>query len=107
MDASAIAQTALQPAVPKIPHVDPGKKGFEAEARKQAEDFEAVFLTTMLGEMFSGIKTDPPFGGGPSEQTFRGLLIGEYAKELSHSGGIGIAEQVYREILATQEGVNQ
>ncbi len=106
MDAFAIAQTTLRPAAPKTLHVDPGKKGLQAQARKQAEDFEAVFLTTMLGEMFSGIKTDPPFGGGPSEQTFRGLLIGEYAKEMSRSGGIGIAEQVYREILATQEGVH-
>ncbi|MGI9385791.1 MAG: rod-binding protein [Methyloligellaceae bacterium] len=76
----------------------------KAAARKAAEDFEAVFLTTMLQSMFTGLKADPPFGGGHSEEVYRSVLIGEYASEMSRSGGVGIADHVYREILAAQEG---
>lgn len=73
-------------------------------ARKAATEFEAVFLTTMLEGMFQGLKTDAPFGGGPAEKSYRSMLVGEYAGELARSGGIGIADHVYREILAAQEG---
>lgn len=75
-----------------------------AAARAAAQDFEAVFLTTMLSGMFEGLKTDPPFGGGHAEQSYRSLLVAEYAKAMSARGGIGIADHVYREIIAAQEG---
>ncbi|MGI9381597.1 MAG: rod-binding protein [Methyloligellaceae bacterium] len=78
-----------------------------ANARKAAEEFESVFLTSMLEGMFSGLKTDAPYGGGHSEKVYRSLLVGEYAKEISRSGGIGIADHVYREILAAQEGASK
>ena len=73
-------------------------------ARKAAEEFEQTFLTTMLESMFQGVETSPPFGGGHAEQQFRSVLLGEYAKDIAKSGGIGIADAVYREILAIQEG---
>ena len=72
-------------------------------ARKAAEDFEAVFLTTFLEGMFAGLKTDPPFGGGNSEKVYRSMMLGEYAKDLAAGGGLGIADHVYRELLAVQE----
>jgi Rod binding domain-containing protein len=74
------------------------------EARQAAEEFEATFLTSMLESMFQGIKTEAPFGGGHAEQQYRSILLGEYASEISKTGGIGIADAVYREILAIQEG---
>lgn len=76
------------------------------QALETAKDFEAVFLSTMFQQMFAGLKTEAPFGGGYGEEVFRDMLAGEYAKEVSHSGGIGLADQVYREILAIQEGQN-
>ena len=45
------------------------------QARKIAEDFEAVFLTQMLQPMFEGIKPEAPFGGGNSETMWRGMQI--------------------------------
>ena len=72
-------------------------------ARKAAEEFEAVFLTTMLEGMFTGLDAEAPFGGGPSEKTYRSMLTAEYAKEISKQGGVGIADQVTREMLAIQE----
>lgn len=75
----------------------------DAAARKTAGEFEAMFLTQMLEHMSSGIKTDGPFGGGQGEQMFRSLLNQEYAGALSARGGIGIADHIYRQILALQE----
>ena len=72
--------------------------------RKAAEEFEQTFLTTMMESMFAGVETSAPFGGGHAEQQFRSVLLGEYAKDMAKTGGIGIADEVYREILAIQEG---
>jgi len=75
----------------------------KTSARKAANEFEAVFLNTYLEGMFDGLKTDGPFGGGQGEKMYRSLLLGEYSKSITASGGLGIADQVYREILAIQE----
>jgi Rod binding domain-containing protein len=52
--------------------------------------------------MFSGIKTDGPFGGGHAENVYRSMMSQEYAKSISKSGGVGLADHIYREILAKQ-----
>lgn len=75
----------------------------DAAARKTANEFEAMFLSQMLEHMTAGIKTGGPFGGGQGEEMFRSLLNQEYAGMLTKSGGIGIADHVYRQILALQE----
>ena len=74
--------------------------------RRAAEDFEAVFLSQMLAPIFATIKTDALFGGGPSEDIYRSLLVEEYGKSIAAAGGIGIADQVQREILAIQEAMS-
>lgn len=72
-------------------------------ARRTAEKFEAFFLTRMLDEISSGLETDGPFGGGHGEKVFRGMLNEQYAETITRTGGLGIADSVYREILAIQE----
>lgn len=72
-------------------------------AMETAKQFEQVFLTTYLESMFSGLKTEAPFGGGTGENVFRSLLLNEYAGGMAGTGGIGIADQVYREMLKMQE----
>jgi flagellar protein FlgJ len=71
--------------------------------REIAEEFEAVFLNTMLETMFAGVKTDGMFGGGQSEGMYRSMMNQEYANAIAKSGGIGIADDLYEEILRTQE----
>ena len=73
-------------------------------AREAAQEFEAVFLSQMGSHMFSGLATDGPFGGGPSEQTYRAMLYQEFGKVLAKAGGVGIADAVMREMLKIQEG---
>ena len=73
------------------------------QARKIADDFEAVFLSQMLKPMFEGIKPEAPFGGGNSEAMWRSMQIEEYGKAITKAGGIGIADTVFREIIKLQE----
>jgi len=75
----------------------------EAKARKSAEDFEGVFLQTMVQEMLSGLGKDGPLGEGEAGGAWRGLLVQEYASTMAHSGGVGVADSVYRSILALQK----
>lgn len=73
------------------------------DAREAAESFEAFFISQMLSNMFSGIETDPLFGGGQGETVFRSLMIDEYGKSIASSGGLGIADNVMSELVRLQE----
>ena len=72
------------------------------KSKDAARKFESQFLAQMLGQMFQGIETDGPFGGGHGEEMFRSLLTDSMAKEMTKAGGIGLADTVQREILKLQ-----
>ena len=82
----------------------PGVSGVTSreQARRVAEEFEAMFLSQMLAPMFEALDTDGLTGGGDAEKAFRPILVEEYAKQMSAQGGIGLADQVYTEILRMQ-----
>ncbi|MEQ9640474.1 MAG: rod-binding protein [Alphaproteobacteria bacterium] len=86
-----------RPQAPAEPQRDP-------RAWATAKDFESFFVSQMLEQISTGIKTDGPFGGGHAEKIYRSMMNGEYAKAITQTGGIGLADTVYREILALQEG---
>jgi Rod binding domain-containing protein len=75
----------------------------KAKAHAAAVDFEAVFLNSMFQQMFTGIDGEGPFGGGGAIGVWRSFLSDQYAKTFAKSGGIGIADHVYRSLLAQQE----
>lgn len=68
-----------------------------------AKEFEAMFLSEMLAHMFSGIESDPMFGGGHGEDMFRGLLVSEYGKEIAKGTGIGISDQIRAMMIDLQQ----
>ncbi|MCX2722051.1 rod-binding protein [Roseibium salinum] len=72
--------------------------------REAAEEFEAVFLNTMLQNMFTGLDDGGTWGAGTGSDAWQSLLIDEYAKTIAQTGGIGLADNVERELLALQEG---
>lgn len=74
----------------------------EAVAERTGREFEAMFLSQMLQPMFETVETNAMFGGGPGEDAFKGLLVDEYGKMIAKSGGVGIADQVKRQILEFQ-----
>lgn len=87
------------PAVPSRAAVN----GSQTKARAAAQDFEAVFLNSMFEHMFTGMDGDGPFGGAGAAGVWRSFLTQEYSKTIAKAGGIGIANDVYRSLMAHQE----
>ena len=77
--------------------------GVTARLRAQAQDFESVFLSTMFQSMFTAIEGDGPMGSTTGVAPWRSFITQEYAKSFTQKGGIGLADQVYRELLTRQE----
>ncbi|MEM7568911.1 MAG: rod-binding protein [Pseudomonadota bacterium] len=71
--------------------------------RLAAEEFEGMFLSTLLETLFSGLETDGPFGGGHSEEMYRSMMVQEYGKAISKAGGIGLADTLEKQLLSLQE----
>jgi flagellar protein FlgJ len=83
--------------------VGAAKSAVRAKARATATDFEASVLTVMFGQMMTGIDGEGPFGGSGAGGVWRSFLGDEYAKSFAKAGGIGLADHVYRALLAQQE----
>lgn len=94
---------ALAPGLtPSLPGAASKAEPIADKARATAQDFEAVFLNIMFGQMFAGVG-EGPYGGGHAAGVWRSFLTDEYAKSFAKNGGIGIADQVYRALLEQQE----
>ena len=76
--------------------------------RQSAVDFEGVTIGEMLQPMFDTIDTSSGlFGGGAAEAQFRSMQVLELGKQIANNGGIGLADSVYRQMLAMQETAQQ
>jgi peptidoglycan hydrolase FlgJ len=68
-----------------------------------AQDFESVFLGSMFGEITKHLSGDGPLGGeGAGGDAWRSMLTDELGKSVSLSGGVGIAPQIYSELIRLQ-----
>jgi flagellar protein FlgJ len=97
---SATAGSATDGATPS-----PAETAKRAAIAKSSKDFEASFLSVMLGQMFKDVNTAAPFGGGPGEDAFKSFMTDAMAKQVVKSGGIGLASTVQKEMLKLQ-GLN-
>lgn len=75
----------------------------EANARAKANEFEASFIAALLQPVFEGLARNNTFGGGFAEETWTGLLTEEYAKGIAGSANLGIADQVYNQLIKLQQ----
>jgi peptidoglycan hydrolase FlgJ len=74
---------------------------------KTAKDFESMFLENMMQQVFPQEVGEGPAGeNGTGGQIYRGMMVNEMAKQVAKSGGVGIAESVYRQMLQMQERSN-
>ena len=83
---------------PGLPRATPEQL---ARIGKVSRDFEASFLSVMLGEMTAGVKAGD-FGGGQGEDTFRSFMNDAMAKSMTARGGIGLAPRLQAEMLHLQ-----
>jgi flagellar protein FlgJ len=75
----------------------------QTRAHAVAVNFEAQFLNSMFNEMFTDMGDDGPLGDGQGVGVWRSFLSEQYAKSFAKAGGIGIADHVYRALIAQQE----
>lgn len=73
----------------------------DAAMREAARAFEATFLAEMLKHAGFG-EVPEAFGGGTGEAQFAGLLREAHAHQLAEVGGVGLADQVFRSLVARQ-----
>ena len=76
-----------------------------ARVHKVAKDFEASFLSVMLGEMFKDVSAGD-FGGGQAEEAFKTMMTDAFAKSMTNRGGVGLAPALTRQML-TLQGLEQ
>jgi Rod binding domain-containing protein len=100
------APIAAPPTVARMPAAAPlaAARIFGADRKKAvAQEFEAVFLSNMLEEMFAGLEDEGPMGSGAGAGTWRSFLTDQYAKTIAAKGGVGLADHVHRQLIAMQE----
>ena len=74
----------------------------QKKAKAQAQDFEAMFLSSMFSQMTSGVKGEGPFGDTVGTGVWRSMLTEQYSKSFAKAGGIGISNDVYRTLILQQ-----
>ena len=72
-----------------------------AERAKQvATEFESMFIGQMLEHMLSGESMgDSLFGSSESDEIYQGMMVEQYSKAITRSGGIGIAQHIERTLI--------
>ena len=98
--AAAAINTAAQAVKTAAASVEDSAK--RAKIAETAKTFEASFLSVMMQQMFEGVKTSEPFGGGNGEEMFKSMLTDAMSKQVTKAGGIGLAPTIQREMLKMQ-----
>ncbi|WP_342165141.1 rod-binding protein [Methylobacterium sp. SD21] len=81
--------------------------GSATKIKKTATDFEKMFLENSLDRMTQSDGTDGPLGeNGTGGGVYRSMLTKEYANKIVQSGGVGIADSVFREMMKMQGATN-
>lgn len=74
------------------------------KARKTANDFEKMFLEQSLGQVTQNVGDDGPLGdNGTGGSVYRSMLMNEYAGQIVKNGGVGISDQIYKQMMQMQE----
>lgn len=70
----------------------------DAKLKKTCQDFEAMMVSQMLGQMRQTVQKTDLFGSGEKEQIFQGMLDSEIAKNVSQNGSMGIGKMLYEQL---------
>lgn len=70
-----------------------------AKIKQSAQDFEAIFLETMLKSMRQSVEKSGLIDGGNAERMYESMLDTEYAKQMASQNMTGIAGDIERQLL--------
>ncbi|AIQ93886.1 motility and Chemotaxis [Methylobacterium phyllosphaerae] len=84
------------------------KSASKAKAWKTATEFESMFLENSLDRLTQSDGTEGPLGeNGTGGGVYRSMLTKEYATQIVKSGGVGIADSIFREIMKMQGAASE
>lgn len=66
--------------------------------KESSQDFEAVFIRSLLKEMRKSIPENKLFPKSNAEEMYQEMLDGELASTMAATESLGIAQQVYRQL---------
>ena len=78
----------------------------ERKAKDACKEFEALFINMMLKELRATVNKSGLMDGGKAEELFTSLMDTQMSREMAAQGGIGLAEMLYRQMIAAS-GNNQ
>ncbi len=73
-------------------------RGESGSLEQVAEQFESLFLKTMLSSMRKASPGDPIFGDSQAHSTYREMFDQQLARDLAGKSGIGLAEVLVRQL---------
>ncbi len=73
------------------------------ELREACQGFEALFLDMMFREMRKTVPKDELFGESNAMDIYRDMHDSEVMKQVSKSGGIGLGDMLYKQLLPQLE----
>ncbi|HEV7337372.1 MULTISPECIES: rod-binding protein [Bosea] len=74
-----------------------------AKAKKTADEFETVFLENFTKSVMDSSGTEGPLGeNGTGGEVYRSMLTQEYARHLQKAGGLGLSDQILRDLIQVQ-----
>jgi len=98
---------ALTASSPKLPTVDPDKKGDPEAIREVAKQFESVFLHQVFKSMRSTVPKDGMLQSGFGGEVFTDMLDQKYADLASKSSSFGLADTIARQLMGADELVTR
>ncbi len=103
MDASSLS--SITSAFASKAYAGMDKDAVAKKAHAVASDFESVYIADAFKAMFKDVSVDPLNGKSDnSNETWRDMLIDQYAKDFVKKGGIGIADGIAAQLIKIQEG---
>jgi flagellar protein FlgJ len=62
------------------------------------KDFESVMLGMVFKQLDASTGKDDPLAKGAGADTWKDMLADERAKDMAKSGGLGLADSIYRQL---------
>lgn len=101
--AAPAAKLAIGAAVNLAGGIADALSSSQSKAKKTADDFETVFLENFTQSVMSSNGTEGPLGeNGVGGDVWRSMLTQEYAKQIQKAGGVGLSDQILRDLIQVQ-----
>jgi flagellar protein FlgJ len=75
----------------------------DKELKEACQDFESIFVKQLLDGMRKTINKTGLLSGGLTEEIYEDMLYSEYAREISRSGNLGLADLLYNQLKGAPE----